>query len=238
MRSIFVGIEYAGKTTLINLLAEYYHRLKVPTHNDDHFTIPDATLSPESRALMVNFPDDVKERMQRMQIYYHIGIIRDYAKPLISGWYIEEAIYAGMYGEDPDSSYYQSYNYGAHQTYEAQVTEAHLPDIVLIHVTASDEAIRQRMKSDPHEYQFIKEGDIPEIKQRFDEEVDKSLFTQKRAKIVIDTTDKAPTQSFDELLPLSERLITFGELAIRALPIPSDNYEVRYENGVRKIIPT
>ncbi len=67
MRSIFVGIEYAGKTTLINLLTEYYHRLKVPTHNDDHFTIPDASLGPESRALMVNFPDDVKERLQRMQ---------------------------------------------------------------------------------------------------------------------------------------------------------------------------
>ena len=85
MRSIFVGIEYAGKTTLINLLTEYYHRLKVPTHADDHFTIPDASLSPESRSLMVNFPDDVKERMQRMQIHYHIGIIKDYANPLIAG---------------------------------------------------------------------------------------------------------------------------------------------------------
>ena len=76
MRSFFVGIEYAGKSTLIDLLTEYYYRLKLPTHDDDHFTIPDRTLSPESRALMLDFPDDVKERMQRMQINYHIGIIR------------------------------------------------------------------------------------------------------------------------------------------------------------------
>ena len=52
---------------------------------DDHFTIPDATLSPESRALMVGSPDDVKERMQRMQIQYHIEVIRNHKNTLISG---------------------------------------------------------------------------------------------------------------------------------------------------------
>ncbi|MCZ6680636.1 MAG: hypothetical protein O7E52_25680 [Candidatus Poribacteria bacterium] len=237
MRCIFVGIEYAGKSTLIQLLGNYYHRFKLRTHGDDHFTLPDASLSPESRALMVDFPDDVKERSQRMQIQYHIEVIKNYHHVLIAGWHIEEAIYSAMYGDDPDNPYYKNYSYHAQRIYEAQVLEARLPDVVLIHVTASDDAIRERMQAHPHDYQIIKEKDIPEIKRRFDEEVEKSLFTHKGRKIVVDTTDKTPQQSLDELLALSEPLITPGELAIRALPIPDGDYEVRYENGMRKMIP-
>ncbi len=236
MRSFFVGIEYAGKSTLIDLLTEYYHRLKLPTHDDDHFTIPDRTLSPESRALMMDFPDDVKERMQRMQINYHIGIIRNCTNPMISGWYIEEAIYSEIYGSDPDSPYYENYIYRAQTTYEAEVYEMHLPDIALIHVTASDEAIRERMEANPHEYEIIKAKDIPEIKRRFEEEVEKSVFTRTGKKVVIDTTDKTPEESLDELLAVTDPLVTFGELALRSLPIPDGDYDVRYENGVRKMI--
>ena len=236
MRSFFVGIEYAGKSTLIDLLTEYYHRLKLPTHDDDHFTIPDRTLSPESRALMMDFPDDVKERMQRMQINYHIGIIRNCTNPMISGWYIEEAIYSEIYGSDPDSPYYENYIYRAQTTYEAEVYEMHLPDIALIHVTASDEAIRERMEANPHEYEIIKAKDIPVIKRRFEEEVEKSVFTRTGKKVVIDTTDKTPEESLDELLAVTDPLVTFGELALRSLPIPDGDYDVRYENGVRKMI--
>ena len=68
MRSIFVGIEYAGKSTLIEFLEQYYRHRNIRTHGDDHFTIPDATLSPTSRKTMVGLPEDMKERMQRMQI--------------------------------------------------------------------------------------------------------------------------------------------------------------------------
>ena len=60
MRSIFVGIEYAGKETLASMLGDYYRHRKMPIHGDDHFTIPDSTLSPESRAIMVDLPDDMK----------------------------------------------------------------------------------------------------------------------------------------------------------------------------------
>ena len=107
----------------------------------------------------------------------------------------------------------------------------------MIHVTASDEAIRERMQADPHEYQIIKEGDIAEVKQRFEEEIEKSLFTQNGRKIVVDTTGKTPQESLDDLLTLSEPLITQEELAIRAIPVPEGDYEVRYENGVRKMVP-
>ena len=93
------------------------------------------------------------------------------------------------------------------------------------------------MAADPHEYQVIKEADIPTLNRLFQEEIDRSLFTQKGRKIVLDTTDKTPTESLDELLLLSEPLITFGELAVRAMDVPDSDYQVRYENGVRKTIP-
>ena len=233
----FVGIEYAGKSTLINLLTEYYRHRKLAVHVDDHFSIPDATLSAESRAVYVDFPDDVKERMQRMQIQYHVEVIKNYPNTLIAGWHIEEAVYSSVYGDDSESPYYGNYHYRAQRGYETQVMEARLPDVVMIHVTASDEAIKERMKDDPHEYQIIKAKDIPELKSLFEEEIDKSLFTQKGRKIVLDTTDKTPSESLDELLLLSEPLITFGELAIRSMPVPDMPYQVNYENGIRKMEP-
>ena len=121
MRTIFVGIEYAGKTTLIQLLSEYYRHRQQGIHGDDHFTIPDSTLSPESRQLMVGFPRDVKERMQRMQIHYHVEVIRNYANTLISGWHMEEAVYSAAYGDDPDNPYYANYGYGHQRLYETMV---------------------------------------------------------------------------------------------------------------------
>ena len=115
--------------------------------------------------------------------------------------------------------------------------EAHLPDVVMFHVTASDEEIARRMKEDPHEYPIVREQDIPEVKKRFEEEIAKSLFTHQGRTVLLDTTGKTPQESFDELLALSEPKITMGELAMRAMDVPEEEYEVAYENGVRKTIP-
>ena len=236
MRSIFAGIEYAGKSTLVKMLGEYYRQRKVPIHGDDHFTIPDSTLSPEARKIMVDLPNDMKERAQRMQIHYHVDIIKKYACPLIVGWHLEEAIYSSFYGEDPDSPYYPNFHYGFQRLYESLVLEAHLPDLVMFHVTASDEEIARRMQDDPHEYPIVREKDIVEIKKRFDEEIEKSLFTHQGRTVLLDTTGKTPQESFDELLGLSEPKVTMGELALRAMAVPEGEYEVVYEHGVRKMV--
>jgi len=235
MRSIFVGIEYAGKSTLIELLDRYYRHRSIRTHGDDHFTIPDATLSPASRKTMVGLPDDMKERMQRMQIHYHIDIIKKYACPLIAGWHIEEAVYSDMYGDEPSSPYYKRYVYNFQRLYETQVLEGNIPDLVMFHVTADDEVIARRMHECSHEYPIVREQDIPEVKRRFDEEVSKSLFTHGGRTVVIDTTDKTPEESFDEVLLKSEPLVTFGEIAVRAMEVPDGDYEVTYENGIRRM---
>ena len=233
MRCIFVGIEYTGKSTLVDLLTDYYRHRQLRVHVDDHFTIPDSTLSAESRAAYIDFPDDVKERMQRMQLQYHVEVIKNYPNTMIAGWHIEELIYSSFYGDDPESPYYSKYHINAQRGYETQV----IPDVVMIHLTASDAAIEERMETDPHEYQIIRKSDIPELKRLFQEEIDKSLFSQNGRKIVLDTTDKTPTESLDELLLLSEPLITFGELAVRAMDVPESDYQVHYENGVRKMMP-
>ena len=237
MRSIFVGIEYAGKSTLVRLLAEYYRRRNLRTHLDDHFSLPDATLPPESQQIMLGLPDGMKERMQRMQIQYHVDILRRYKCPIYAGWHIEEAVYTGFYGSDPDSPYYGNYAHYFQRLYETQVLEYQLPDLVLFHVTASDAAIRQRMADDPHPHQIIRENDIAELKQRFTDEIAQSLFTHQGRTVLLDTTDKTPRESLDELLMLSEPLITAGEIALRSLPVPEGECEVRYENGVRKVVP-
>ena len=185
---------------------------------------------------MIGLPEDIKERMQRMQIHYHVDIIKKYACPLIAGWHIEEAIYTGFYGDDASSPYYKKYLHQFQRLYEAQVLEAHLPDIVMFHVTASDEEIARRMRESPHEYPIVREKDIAEIKKRFEEEVKKSLFTHAGYTVVLDTTDKTPQESFDELLTLSEPLVTMGEVALRATEIPEGDYEVKYVNGMRRMV--
>ena len=236
MRSLFVGIEYAGKSTLVQLLTAYYRRFKLRPHVDDHFTIPDATLSPESKEIMLHLPDDMKERMQRMQIQYHVDILRRYPYPIYAGWHIEEAVYTSLYGADPDHPYYGNYAYQFHRLYEAQVFEQRLPDLVMIHVTASDEAILRRMHQAPHPHQVIREEDIARVKERFAQEVQQSLFTYQGRTLHLDTTDKTPEESLDELLAASEPLITPGELALRSLPLPAGDYMVEYRKGVRHMI--
>ena len=237
MRSIFAGIEYAGKSTLATMLGEYYRHRRVPIHGDDHFTLPDASLSPESRKILVGLPNDIKERGQRMQIHYHVDIIKKYACPLIVGWHLEEAVYTRFYGDDPNSFYYPNFHYGFQRLYESLVLEAHLPDVVLFHVTASDEEIARRMQDSPHEYPVVRQEHIAEVKARFDEEIAASLFAHQNRTIVLDTTGKTPEESFDELLLKSEPMVTMGELAVRAMEVPEGEYEVVYERGVRKMAP-
>ena len=238
MRCIFVGTEYTGKSTLIHLLQEYYQQRRQRVHVDDHFTLPDATLSSESQTALLGFPEDIKERMQRMQSHYHIEVLRNYPHVLISGWHLEEAVYCGMYGDDPDNPYYSKYGYGHQRLHEALVLETRIPDLVLIHLVAADEAVRERLQADPHEHQIIREGDIPELGRRFAAEVDACLFTARGRRIELDTTGKTAQESLDELLLLSEPLITAGELALRSTPIPEGPYEVQYDNGVRRLIPS
>ena len=167
-----------------------------------------------------------------MQIHYHVDIIKKYACPLIVGWHIEEAIYCDYYGEDPDSPYYKTRFTTSSASTSRWCWRAHLPDVVMFHVTASDEEIASRMARIRTSIRLCAKRTSPRSRERFDEEVEKSLFTHQGRTVVLDTTDKTPQQSFDELLALSRPKITMGELAVRGMAVPEG--EVVYENGVRK----
>ncbi len=139
-----------------------------------------------------------------------------------------------MYGNVTGNPYYPNYIHHNQRHYEVMVLEARLPDVVLVHLTADDEAIRERMRSDPHEYQIIEEKDIPDLKQRFEDEVDRSLLTRNGRVVTLDTTDKSPEETLDELLLKTEPLVTDGEMAMRAVPVPEGDFVIRYEHGARK----
>ena len=57
------------------------------------------------------------------------------------------------------------------------------------------------------------------------------------ARLRLTPQEKHLKNPLDDLLMLSEPLITQEELAIRSIPVPIGDYEVRYENGVRKTVP-
>jgi len=107
---------------------------------------------------------------------------------------------------------------------------------VLIHVTADEATIVERMVTDPHPYQIIRKKDIAQLQAEFEAEIEQSLFTQKGRRVTLDTTGQSPQESLDDLLLLTEPLITPGELAIRMLPVPDGDYEIKYINGNRQLL--
>jgi hypothetical protein len=58
------------------------------------------------------------------------------------------------------------------------------PDIVLVHVKASSDVIRQRMRQDPHLNAVLKDDDVEHVLSRFEEEFDSSAIPRK---LVLDT---------------------------------------------------
>ena len=98
---------------------------------------------------------------------------------MIAGWHIEELVYSSFYGEDPESPYYSKYHINAQRGYETQVIEARLPDVVMIHLTASDAAIAERMETTHTNTRLSKKPIFPTLKRLFQEEIDRSLFYTK-----------------------------------------------------------
>ena len=86
--------------------------------------------------------------------------------------------------------------------------EAHLPDGVMFHVTASDEEIARRMKEDPHPHQVVRERDIEHVLERFEEEFAASLITRR---IVLDTTAATVEETLSEFIEKYEPFHTAAD---------------------------
>ena len=186
MRVVVVGCEYSGVTTLINGIDEWGKARGIHHHLDDHFTIPDAYhLSQEEQAAMQEMLPAIKERFQRFQIVYHVRLLRKFEHILMGGFHIEEMVYGPRY-------YYPGINIAVRE-YEPEMPD----DTILVHLKASADEIRNRMERTPHLHQLVAPQDVPEILDRFEDEVRSSWISRK---VVIDTTALTPENLFDRFL--------------------------------------
>jgi len=203
MRVIAVGCEYSGVSTLIEGLNRWGLARGIQHHLDDHFTIPDAFhLSDEEQQAMLVMLPAIKQRFQRFQIVYHVRLLHRYRHILLGGFHIEERVYGPKY-------YYPGINI------EIRGYEPDMPDdAILVHLHATPDAIRARMTAAPHPHQLVPSGDVPEILERFQQEVSQSWI---RRKFAIDTTDLTPAQLLDTFLERSIPHLNPGDAATRLL---------------------
>lgn len=181
MRMIVVGCEYVGKSTFLQKVLEWGQARHIHFHVDDHFTIPDSSLTDEDRDLFAKLPPMIKERYQRFQIWYHVRLLNTFDDMVAVGFHIEEVIYDPVY-----------FNFTPH--INPHEVEASLPsDTILLLLRASPDAILDRMERDPHKYNVIQKDDVPELLAKFETAYQQSIIQRK---ISIDTTNLTP----DELL--------------------------------------
>jgi len=189
LKVIVIGCEYSGKSAFAESLLEWGRKHDMAFHLDDHFTIPDASLSKEDREVMLTLSPAFKERFQRFQAVYHVRIIRLYRDAIEVGFYSEDTIYGPLYyGYKPEFLAIR----------QGRELEKELPsDTILVLLTASPEVIAERMRKKPHEYQVVKKEDISLLLEKFEEEFRVSTI---HAKIRIDTTNLTPEQTLQEFL--------------------------------------
>lgn len=206
MNIIIIGCEYAGKSTLANNLVEWGKKRDFYYHIDDHFTIPDSSMSKEDRDIMLTLSPHFKERFQRFQAVYHVRIMKLYRDSLEVGFYFEDTVYGPLYyGYD---SNFLAIRHG-------RELEKELPkDTILVLLTASPEVIVKRMDEDPHEYQVIKEDDIPVLLEKFKEEF---LASAIHAKIEINTNNLTPDQVLAEFIRIAREQYLSSEDMLRIM---------------------
>ena len=195
MRLIIIGCEYSGTTTLTDNIGAWVERTMGGTMGKhDHWKVPEVSHSAhtkeENEAFLALSPS-LQESFQRYHMEYHMSqSFYNAAHHVMVGFHIDEAVYAPKY-----------YGYGgpdeyADRAWAARLHEAHILDVandtVLVHLKASPEAIRERMKADPREYGLVKDEDVEYILQRFAEENKRSFLRQK---IEIDNTDLTPEET-------------------------------------------
>lgn len=195
MRLVIVGCEYVGTTTLAKNIGEWVERTmggEMGMH--DHWKVPQVSHKEHTREENETFlalSPSLQESFQRYHMEYHMSeSFYSAAHHVMVGFHIDEAIYAPKY-----------YGYGGPDEYAdrawlARLHEGHIlsvaGDTVLVHLKASPDAIRERMKNEPREFGLIKEGDIEYILRRHEEEYTRSFL---RHKIEIDNTDFTPEQT-------------------------------------------
>ena len=217
MNLIFVGCEYAGKSTVATQVMKWAEDTVGGTsHFHDHFSVPSSELTPDAQESLLTLHPQALEMLQRYMIEYHLSD-GFYSNPdhNLMGLVIEEAVYAPLY-----------YGYGGKESGapfrspEGQRTEMarrleqtileRAPGTVLVHFKAAPEVIAQRMKENSHAHQIVQEKDIEYVLKRFAEEFDASLIQRR---MVLDTTSATVAETFSELVGKYEPYHTDADVA-------------------------
>jgi|TARA_B100001750_G_C15495222_1_gene593690 hypothetical protein len=200
MRLILIGVEYAGKTTLANAMHDWGLSVGKKFHMDDgDFTIPDYHhLSPEDQETMWNMSPVLKERFQRMVLYYHLEILERYDDCVFGGFHIEEKIYGPRY-----------YHPESEVTYHRWLEHKMPSNCILVNMVCEPDVIRQRMKDDPHPYQLVQPGEVEELQEEFLHEYNHSYF---RRKLEFDTTGLTPETILETFLDRVRPVLTSRDL--------------------------
>lgn len=209
MKIVLVGCEYSGTTTLAGNIYRWNNEVmdRPLSIVHDHWKIPETWGHPDlgSSKLkgmtadeykqVIGLSSRIKENTQRQSLYYHIFPNKDINQSFLSvGLHFDDAIYAPMY-----------FNYGIEGEFDVDrkvvfenVEEALLryqPETLLVLLRARPEIIAERMNNAPHEHGVLLEKDIGYVLNRFEEEYESSIFTNK---IAIDTSDISPDETMAE----------------------------------------
>lgn len=201
MKLLIVGAEFTGTTTLANA----FHKWKKEemgcgfTHIHDHFKIPfvsghpnDTTL--EEQKMILALTPKLKEMYSRYGLHYHV---QHYSAVdnLDIGLHIEDAVYAPLYfgfGR-PDQDFERREFIFNHV--EELIKAVNSDPVVIVHVKAEPEVIRQRMKEHNRVNAVLQEKDIDEVLRLFDEGVAKSTLGPT---IALDTSTASVEESVNE----------------------------------------
>ncbi len=191
MKLILAGAEYAGTTTLANAIHDWkaeqmgegfsliHDHFKLP-HTSGH---PDDTTS-EEQLQVLGLTPKLKEMYTRYSIYYHVHHYRG-PDDMTIGLHIEEAIYGPLYFDygGPGQPFDRNDVFGQVEDRIKGITD---DPVVIVHITATPEVIRQRMRAGPHENAVLREQDIDLVLGKFVDGVAKSTLGPK---LHIDTSE-------------------------------------------------
>ena len=198
MKLILVGCEYVGTTALGEAINNWAKEtLGAETGFHEHWKIPHVAhseLTDEEQQQFLALSPKLKELMQRNNLEYHLqpSFYNDLDHCMV-GHYIEEKIYGPLYFEYGGPGHEQDRAIIARHV-ERTILELG-PDTVIVHLKASPDVIRKRMKDNPHPSQVIREQDVELVLQRFQEEYDSAVFFHR---IELDTSTATVQETLEQ----------------------------------------
>ncbi len=215
MKLILVGCEYSGTTTLALGINSWLKELTGSGFRliHDHWKIPhtsghlpedtDNFLTTEEQAQVMALSPKLKEMHQRHSLYYHTPNHPSDENKMLIGYTVDDAVYGRMYFEYGRPTDGQDRRIVAPQVEKTMLS--HEPETVMVLLRADPDAIRSRMKHDPHDNGVLQEEDIEHAVERFDEEFKYSLVQKK---LTLDTTSSTPEDTLAEFAEKIEPYLT------------------------------